>query len=721
MSNIFFYVSPLGSDDSPGTEVAPFKTLKRVRNAIRDLKLQREDEDNAWRPLDSAVDIFLGEGHYFFDDTLHFDGRDNASLEYPMTFQSLPGQTPVLSGGAIITEWKVHEGRILKANLPEIAKHRGNFRQLFYRGQSMERACYPKRKESPYDGMLFVHQENSDNHKASFYLNTEHLPKQWAKPHLAELYAFPGAVNWAWCNQWCPVRSMNFDTGLVELQRQVFNLDEQPWTMEFGFAQNNRVRFENVLEELTEPGEWCVDFEQGVVYFWPPQDDPQPEVVVPVHKTIISLRDITAVNFRGITWAHTLGGDNYHRQGNTGHGAMVPQVDWPYVGEALHLRSTQNCLVEDCHFDTVAGNAIYIERMANRNVISRCHFDHVGANGVVVIGWKHGHPMFNTISDCHIHHAGQINNYCAGVFCGTSDGTRIEHNHIHDMPHHAVNLATNGKGRNFVEYNRIERAAQVNMDIGAINMWMDEPMPEVKADYSRSGHVVRNNYISDTWGDREFTSMDGQVVTNNDHPHGIYLDDYASNCVITHNIVVNTGQGVLIHNGQHNLVENNIFIDCERMVWFANSASERPGNEPMSTFCVGNDIVRNIYVPKSDSGMVTVRYCSSHHVNINKAHVDLWIGRMEGNIYWQREGIELEHRLCYSEFSKGERPGLHSIDMCEKFTPEQMKLRGIELSRVEANPMFADISNHNYTLLPDSPAFEQGFEKINIDEIGIRK
>ena len=41
----------------------------------------------------------------------------------------------------------------------------------------------------------------------------------------------------------------------------------------------------------------------------------------------------------------------------------------------------------------------------------------------------------------------------AGVFLGLSDGCRVEHNSLHDLPHHAVNLGANGTGRNWVELN----------------------------------------------------------------------------------------------------------------------------------------------------------------------------------------------------------------------------------------------------------------------------
>jgi len=33
---------------------------------------------------------------------------------------------------------------------------------------------------------------------------------------------------------------------------------------------DNRFFVENPLEELDQPGEWCLDSEAGILYFWPP-------------------------------------------------------------------------------------------------------------------------------------------------------------------------------------------------------------------------------------------------------------------------------------------------------------------------------------------------------------------------------------------------------------------------------------------------------------------
>jgi len=745
MQALAYYVSPEGSDQNPGTLEQPFATLHRARNAAREVRggiytdLFWRDPDNAGQhraqlekrldiPERPSVTIVLRGGTHRLTEPLKLNADDAGTKANPVVWRAYENEQPIVTGSITLDGWEQWREGIWRAplptHLPELVNRHFTSRELFYRGQRMVRARFPKFEPSNprRGGFLFPSQTDTLEPYKALGL-PEGFDRPYAHPDEGEVNLMCG--HGGWCNNIIPIASM--DTERLVLEHDPMKLAWAPWAMITHLGTGNRFYIENQLEDVQHPGEWCIRHREGMIYFKPTDGDAfdPSQVELPVLGQLIAMEGTQHHTFAGITFRGCRQlGDNYHRFGNSGYGAMHPQPDWKYCGEAVHVAWSSHITFDRCHIDQVGGNGLYFERKSWWCCVKRCTFAHNGANPIVFIGDRVDHPFSCSVTDCHIHDGGDLLNYVAGVFMGVSDGIRVEHNHIHDMPHHAVNLATNGKGRNFVEYNRIERAAQVNMDIGAINMWMDEPMPEVKADYARSGHVIRYNLIQDIWGAREFTSMDGQTVTNYDHPHGIYLDDYASNCVVSHNIVVNTGQGVLIHNGQHNLVENNIFIDCERMVWFANSASERPGNEPMSTFIVGNDIVRNIYVPKPESGLVTVRYCSSHHVNITKDHVNLWIGRMEGNVYWQREGKALEHRLCFSEFSQmgggGERPGLHTVDMCELYTPEQMDQLGIERSRVEADPCFTDLSKGDYTLRPESPAWALGFEPIPMDAIGIR-
>jgi parallel beta-helix repeat protein len=138
-----------------------------------------------------------------------------------------------------------------------------------------------------------------------------------------------------------------------------------------------------------------------------------------------------------------------------------------------------------------------------------------------------------------------------------SDGNIIGHNLLEYLPHHAINLGNNPWGRNIIEYNVIRHVCLEIMDTGAINSWMEQPASQ---DAERVGHVIRFNYIADVYG---FQVKDGRVGRGDSELlNGIYLDNYTSNCLVYGNVVVRCRNGIQIHAGRNNVIENNIFVNC---------------------------------------------------------------------------------------------------------------------------------------------------------------
>ena len=70
---------------------------------------------------------------------------------------------------------------------------------------------------------------------------------------------------------------------LITMTDRVINHDVFPWYIPTPINRRNRFYVENALEELDQPGEWCLDSEEGVLYFWPPTGSVEDaDVVVPV-------------------------------------------------------------------------------------------------------------------------------------------------------------------------------------------------------------------------------------------------------------------------------------------------------------------------------------------------------------------------------------------------------------------------------------------------------
>ncbi len=90
-----FYVATDGNDNHPGTVGKPFATISRARDAVRE-KIKAG--------LNESVTILIRGGRYQLDETLVFGPADSGNTECCITYKAFPGETPIVSGGRVITE-----------------------------------------------------------------------------------------------------------------------------------------------------------------------------------------------------------------------------------------------------------------------------------------------------------------------------------------------------------------------------------------------------------------------------------------------------------------------------------------------------------------------------------------------------------------------------------------------------------------------------------------
>lgn len=69
---------------------------------------------------------------------------------------------------------------------------------------------------------------------------------------------------------------------MISLAYDSWNPDLYPWYMPCVFTPPNRYYIENALDELDQPGEWCLHGDDGMLHSWPPEGaGTNPEVVLP--------------------------------------------------------------------------------------------------------------------------------------------------------------------------------------------------------------------------------------------------------------------------------------------------------------------------------------------------------------------------------------------------------------------------------------------------------
>ncbi len=295
------YVSPQGNDDwsgkiaapNPANTDGPFASMARARDVIRELKKEGT--------LQHPVQVLVRGGKYILDQTLIFGPEDSGTPEHQITYQAYPGERPILSGGVVVKNWLPYKGKILQASLPGVKGGQWKFRQLFYSrqpgelSQRMLRTRYPKLDaENPlYGGWAYMDGPATiGNQRAwdfpegigwhmsadmeggvanAFRCKQGFFPRGWSKPWQGELCMFAG---FGWGYEILPIKTVDEEKGIVVLTADLPHWDRSQWYVDHSFTKNLRFYIENMLEDLTAPGEWCLDSEEGILYFWPPEPEP---------------------------------------------------------------------------------------------------------------------------------------------------------------------------------------------------------------------------------------------------------------------------------------------------------------------------------------------------------------------------------------------------------------------------------------------------------------
>ncbi|HJN13679.1 MAG: right-handed parallel beta-helix repeat-containing protein [Pirellulaceae bacterium] len=702
----YFYVSTAGRDAWSGTLPAansdrsdgPFQTLRRARDAIRELKSQGT--------LEGPVTVMLLHGTYFLSEPFVLDGQDSGTEDRPITYTVYPGHKAVLSGGRRIVGWKPYRGQILQARLPEAAGGRWKFRQLFFDDRRQIRSRWPNRdpRDPLYGGWAFIEATLPAGEKqpVEFRFAPGQAPRQWAKPQQVEINVFPW---YCWVNDIIPIERADSEKRTVTLTRPV-HFDFMP------LMSGNRFYVENALEELDRPGEWCLDAETGTLYFWPPGGTVQPgEVTAPVADELIELRGrpdkpVRHVTISGLTFTETLSPFPDHQ--HESHHSPSPD------GAAVHLEHSTDCRVLENRFYNLGGDAVRLQNANARNQIIGNQITQVGGAGISLASRQPGNThtwadkallhrnakrypklVRNVISNNHIHHCGMMKKNCGGVqlYGINSVENVISHNLIHHMSDKGMTMQ-DGFGQFIVEYNEMHTLGLEIADTGGImtNRWF---VLHNDADLG-GGNIIRFNFIRDCIGCGAYSEKRspkgegdrlraGGRIWSPYYTWGIYFDNSGMDINVYGNVVVSTvlgGVSMPVGSPQNNRVENNIFIGSS-----GNQLDLRMGPGAR-----GNRFVRNIvYYSNPDAALLAARPSAKQT-----------IAQCDDNLYFLKTGQNMRVR------------GI------EGGTFGDWRNLGFDKHSLIADPLFVDAAGGDYRLRPESPAFKLGFRPIDLDRIGLQ-
>ncbi len=524
---ICIHVSASARGKADGTAAHPYPTLQAARDAIRKL---RDAQDTP-----AGITVRVGSGEYRLTESLMFGSEDSGTERAPIVYRAEEGATVRLMGGARLdpVAFMPVTDSAVRARLSEQARE--HVVQIDLRAQGItdcgaftsrgfSRKTVPSHLELFFnDRPMVVAQWPDAGQFATITGSTKPIKTEWGAPsgELTGGFTYEGdrPRRWApsdniwvhgywaydWANSYERVRRLDPVERVVETVPPHGN---------YYFTQGQRFYFLNVLEELDQPGEYYVDGERGILYFWPPAPLAGAEILISLlNEPLLAFKEARHLEFRGFTL-----------EAGRDCGIRVEG------GEGLAIAG---CVIRNCGTWAVQITG------GSRHTVAGCDFYGVGDGGISVNGGDRAtlKPCNHAVLNNHIHHFARWSRcYVAGI--GASGvGMRFANNLIHDAPHNAILFW----GNDFlIENNEIHRVCLETGDAGAIYTGRD---------YTFRGNVIRRNFIHHMGG----VGM-GSIA--------IYMDDCVSGTTIAENILWDCQYGLMLGGGRDFVVENNVFVGC---------------------------------------------------------------------------------------------------------------------------------------------------------------
>lgn len=352
--------------------------------------------------------------------------------------------------------------------------------------------------------------------KNGFYYSGER-PASWRAD--AEIW-----VHGYWAYDWA-----NSYERVARLDAVRRHVETAPPYGNFYFRSGQRFYFLNVLEEVTEPGDYYIDRQQMRLYFIPLDGESLDDVV-------LSLADRPAIAVDG---AEDVTLDGFTIEAFRGHG--------------LTVTGSRRVTVKNCLFRNIGNYAVSLSDSENVTVCG-CTMHDCGDGGVDAVGGDRLtlRPAGVRICNNHIWRIAQWSRCYQPAIRMTGVGMTACHNLIHDCPHTAILYWGNDMT---ITDNEIYSVVMETGDAGAI--------------YSGRNYTFRGNRIC-----RNFIHHLGGVGLG---AMGIYNDDCLSGTVMEENVFFEVSRAVFLGGGRDLTVCRNIMANCYPAVCIdSRGASENP-------------------------------------------------------------------------------------------------------------------------------------------------
>ena len=549
------FVSTVGDDSGDGSEEEPLRTLEKAIDVANEM---REDSDK-------LIEILLREGTYSVTNTIKIINSQkddsllkisayqdekvtiNAGVDIPLSAMSIADSDFT---NAIID--KPNAGSVLQYNLKDaqiedfgeislrghlISDEKEAQAELSLNGEVQKLAGWPN---GEYTGLIKPIDSNEYGKRTksgiangcSFKVNYDR-PSQWSKPEQAWL---SGTIGPNYEFDYYPVSRFDSEEKRVYLSRGAL---EKYYTEPY-------YRFENVPEELDEPGEYYIDRQSGMLYFYPPEDAPKDSVLTITMSTPTLDVSRKAPN-------------SMFRIENSKNIVFENLIFKGGRGSAITGKNNSNIKFINCEINSFGENGIRFDASTDIT-ISDCKIHDVGQDGILFVScgnYQTLSPSNIVVSNNDIYNFARLErSYKTGIDFGyRCVGATAANNHIHNGPH--AGMIFYGVN-NDIYGNEFDNLVTEFSDMDALYC--------NNSNYPwERGNKIHNNYFHDIGK----SSMNGRHQIN---VRAIRTDNRGCGLNIYENLFYNIGDGgngngnngigAITAEGTRNRIFNNLFVDC---------------------------------------------------------------------------------------------------------------------------------------------------------------
>ena len=668
---IDYYVSTEGNDNNDGSKLAPVSTVAKARELIQHINKNY-----------TRVTVNIAEGEYS-ETNIAFTQEDSGSDAYPVTYQGTGSNKPTFKNtkeidiqgfeAISLAEQKLvrddAKAKVKKIDLSAQGFTESDFtilsltgHEIYFNGKKQEQAGWPNNGYAIIDEIL-VPQTDTQNLVFAFY-NTELLRWTTAKDPIIE-----GYMGMEYEKQRVRVGEIDPENYSISYNKNLYG----------GGKKGYRFRITNLLEELDMPGEYFLDRETLVLYYYPY------DTFKAGDKLEVSLKSDAVFSFDNVSNIKL---------------SNIAIAQQNAVG--IKADSCTDITIENCYISKLGGKGIVASGTGiniNKNTLGNI-------KGIGIDFEKGGDRNLLlennvTIQNNHMYDIGNIGIYVRR----NSVGTQIINNVIHKTMYNPIRIEGN---KNYVAYNEIYNSNRETGDSWAIYCGRD---------LSEYGNEISYNYIHDIYSLYDLNYASNGATTG---------DDWQSGTTVKNNIIHMGSKNNTVATGTHsrdNTIKYNILVGAnagislvDRHVWVGSLLERAEVQDAVKSLLDSLD-----YSTGLNQGYATTEPWLAAYPQISTIYDDLEAndGRFVIKNNEITDNVLVDAPLRYFSTSS-------SGDHSEMYLKTENNNKIADNHETEDYSIFEDYKNHDFRI-KDEVAQNLGLDEniitksnFDMDEIGIQ-